>query len=278
MWARPRADEEGAEGALSEAIAATGAQRCAEAREAVNGAEVVIAAVPAGASEDVAGECLPHLGEGAVYADLSSAHPEVMERVAAMAADAGVAYADVAVLGTVAASGARLPMLASGPAADRVRELLEPAGLRITTIDAPAGAASRVKMLRSVYMKGRDALVVEMLAAARRHGVEDVVAHSIAGPGEQVPFPALADRLLTGLAVHARRRAEELEASAQVLREAGVEPLAAAGGAERLRRLAALGLRERFGGERPHTGAEVLDALDQAAGDGPPGGPAERRG
>jgi len=52
-------------------------------------------------------------------------------------------------------------------------------------------------------MKGRDALILEMMLAARRYGLEDRVAESIKGPGETVPFTALAERVLCALAVHA---------------------------------------------------------------------------
>jgi hypothetical protein len=109
-------------------------------------------------------------------------------------------------------------------------------------------------------MKGRDALVLEMMLAARKLGVEDEVARSIAGPGEQVPFTELSERVLRALAVHAGRRADELESSAALLRELGIDPLLTEAGADRLRRIA--GLREHFKGERPATGRETLDAAE----------------
>jgi 3-hydroxyisobutyrate dehydrogenase-like beta-hydroxyacid dehydrogenase len=132
-------------------------------------------------------------------------------------------------------------------------------------LDGPAGTAARLKLVRSVFMKGRDALVLEMMLAARRLGVEDEVARSIAGPGEQVPFTELSERVLRALAVHAGRRAEELDSSAALLRELGVDPLVTEAGAERLRRLAATGLRERLGGERPPDGRATLDAAEEAS-------------
>jgi hypothetical protein len=65
--------------------------------------------------------------------------------------------------------------------------------------------------------------------------------------------------VLKALAIHAGRRAEELDSSAAVLRELGVAPLMAEAGAERLRQIA--WLREHFGGERPPTGRATLDEL-----------------
>lgn len=228
-------------------------------------AECVIAAVPAAAQLEVARALAPSLAAGALYVDPSPLAPEAKQEVER--AVAGASYVDAAILGTAAADGFRVPFLASGPGAARFRELVEPFGLVVTVLDAPTGAATRVKLLRSVYMKGRDALILEMLLAARRYGVEDALVESVKGSGEQVPFPDLARRVMTALAIFAERRADELDASAEVLRAAGVEPLVAEAGAERLRRLAALGLREHFAGERPEDVAAVLDAIEALASD-----------
>jgi len=261
-FSRPARDAAAAE-ALEARLSAAGADRADSIAEAFAVAEAVLAVMPPAASEDVARECAPHLDAEAVYADLTAAPPAVKQAGAEAVAEHGALYADVAVLGTVAASGAAVPLLASGPGAHAFRRLVAPAGLRVTAIDAPAGHASLVKLLRSVYMKGRDALVLEMMAAARHHGLDRVVAESIAGPGEEVPFPALAERILSALAVHAERRAHELGSAAAIVRGTGVEPLVTEAGVARLERLAALGLRERLGGERPASADEVLAALDE---------------
>jgi 3-hydroxyisobutyrate dehydrogenase-like beta-hydroxyacid dehydrogenase len=234
--------------------------RAGSPEEAVEGAALVISAVPGSASEEVAARVLRLLPEDACFADLTAAPPEVKAR----AAERHPLYADGAVLGTVATSGHEVPIAAAGSGAERFRELTAPSGMRVEVLDgAAAGTAARLKLVRSVYMKGRDALVLEMMIAARRLGVEDAVVRSIAGPGEQVPFGELSDRVLRALAVHAGRRAEELDSSAALLRELGVDPIVTEAGAERLRRLAELGLRERFGGERPPDGRATLDAADR---------------
>ena len=129
-------------------------------------------------------------------------------------------------------------------------------------LDGPAGRASLVKLLRSVYMKGRDALILEMLVAARRHGVEDAVLQSIGGPGEQVPFPELASRVVRSLAVYAERRSAELAAAAELLAAVDVEPLMTDAGVARLRWLADFDVRARFGDERPDDMQEVLRMVD----------------
>jgi 3-hydroxyisobutyrate dehydrogenase-like beta-hydroxyacid dehydrogenase len=226
---------------------------------AVTDAALVISAVPGSAAEEVAERILPLLAADTCFADLTAAPPEAKERAAAR----HEFYADGAVLGTVATSGHEVPIAAAGGGAERFRDLVAPAGLRVEVLEgAEAGTAARLKLVRSVYMKGRDALVLEMMLAARRLGVEDAVVRSITGPGEQVPFADLSDRVLRALALHAGRRAEELDSSAALLRELGVDPTVTSAGAERLRWLAARGLREHFGGERPARGSDTLEALD----------------
>ncbi|MEA2458224.1 MAG: hypothetical protein QOC95_1196 [Thermoleophilaceae bacterium] len=224
---------------------------------ALEGAQAVVSAVPGSVSAEVFARALPLLSDDTLFVDLTAASPEVKERAAAQ----HEMYADGAVLGTVATSGEDVPIAAAGPAAAPFAEL----GLNVSVLDGPAGTAARLKLVRSVFMKGRDALVLEMMLAARRLGVEDEVARSIAGPGEQVPFTELSERVLRALAVHAGRRAEELDSSAALLRELGVDPLVTEAGAERLRRLAATGLRERIGGERPPDGRATLDAAEEAS-------------
>ncbi len=229
---------------------------------AVRDADVVIAAVPAAAATEIVGACTPHLGDGQLYVDPSSSLPVVKREAAALIEQSGSDYVDVAVIGTVVTAGAGVPMLAAGRGAARWQQEASAVGSSVTAVGGQAGDAALVKLLRSVFMKGRDALVLEMLLAARRYGVEHAVLASIGGPAEQVPFPSLAERVMCSLAVYAERRADELADTASLLEEVGVDPLMTQAGESRLRLFAESGLRARFGGERPHDLTEVLRSLD----------------
>ena len=246
-------------------VESSGARAVATLQEALDGAGLVLVCVPGSASRAIAARASAALRPGALWVDLASASPEDKEAASRDIAAAGALYVDAAVLGAVAASGARVPILAAGSGAAGFAAAGAGFGLDITCIDAPAGAAARVKLLRSVYMKGRDALVAEMLLGARHHGLERFVAESIRGPGEEVRFPALADRVLSSLALHAGRRAEELGASASLLRASGIEAAATEGAERRLRLLGQLVLVERFRGAQLNDAAGVLDVLERAA-------------
>jgi len=265
-WTRERSDP-AAEQALATRLRDAGVARRPSLRDAVEGAGIVLSAVPGSASREIAEQVAGLLDPDTLFVDLTAAPIADKEAGAEAIAKAGGLYADAAVLGAVAAPGA-LRIVASGPGAGPWVQTARSEGLELEleTLDGPAGLATRLKLLRSVYMKGRDALIVETLVAARRCGLEERLAASIDVPGERVPFPELADRVLRSLAIHAGRRAAELNGAGDAVAATGVEPLLSRAGAETLRRVAELGLREELGGERPESGAEVLALLDERLG------------
>ena len=117
-------------------------------------------------------------------------------------------------------------MVASGPGAARLAAVLQDLGATVGLLDGPPGAAISRKLLSSVFYKGLAAAVVESLAAARAAGCEDWLRQNIAE--ELAGFDGrTVERLEGGTHRHARRRAEEMAAAAEQLRELGVAPLVA---------------------------------------------------
>lgn len=216
---------------------AEGVLRAESAAAAVAGADAVLSlnaqSVAVAVAEDVAGVLEP----GQLYADLNTASAEVKRRVAAAVAPSGAAFADVALLGPVPAHGIGTPCLASGDGAERFAELFGPLGMPVEAIEGDPGAASTRKLLRSIFMKGLAAAVIESLDAATAAGCEawlraDIAATLAGADG------ALVDRLVDGSRAHAVRRVHEMEAAAALERELGLEPRVAEAAAELLRALA----------------------------------------
>ncbi len=261
-YTRPRSSPAAA-ASLQARLTAANTQLCPSLAHALQGADAVLSVVAASASLQVAEQSAPLLGRSVYYVDLCAAPVADKQQAAAIVAEAGALYVDGAVLGTVATSGSAVPIMASGAGAAGWKTMVEPEGLVVEVLDEIPGHATLLKLLRSVYMKGRDALIVEMMLAARRYGLEERVAQSIQGPGERVPFPALAERVLCALAVHAARRSEELHASSEVVRASGIEPVISSAGSQVLAKLAELGLRESFERERPSDASEVLAMIDR---------------
>lgn len=204
-------------------LPADGLVSCASEADAARGADLVLSVNSAKAAEDALRAGLPAMGADAVWADLNTAAPGLKRRLGTLAADAGVAFADVSLMAPVPGKGLRTPMLVSGPAARAYAGLLGPVGARVTTLDGPAGEAATRKLLRSVFFKGMAAAVVEAIHAARAAGLEDWMREHIA---EELAATdaTTAERMETGSHRHAIRRAEEMRAATELLTELGVPP------------------------------------------------------
>ena len=114
-----------------------------------------------------------------------------------------------------------MPLLISGPHAGDAAAALAGLGFsNVRIVGDDVGRASAIKMIRSVMVKGVEALTAEMMLAARKAGVEDEVLGSL-GDG----WPDKAAYNLERMATHGSRRAAEMEESAKTLEALGIEPL-----------------------------------------------------
>lgn len=203
----------------------------ADPAEAVTGADVVLSVNSAKAALGAAQSALAALGPGALYADLNTAAPALKRELGELV---GQRFADVALLGPIPTRGLRAPVLASGPAAQAFADLFAPLGMPVEVVSERAGDAAAMKLVRSVFMKGIAAAVVESLEAAEAAGhaewLEEEIAEVIGGP--------LLERLVEGSRKHATRRVDEMEAARDLLLELGVEPRIAAASAGQLAELA----------------------------------------
>jgi 3-hydroxyisobutyrate dehydrogenase-like beta-hydroxyacid dehydrogenase len=211
-----------------------GLERAETPVDAVAGADLVLSlnsgasAVPAAAA--VAGALSPR----SLFADLNTTGASVKREIAATVGAAGASFADVALLAPVPGRGIRTPALASGDGAARYAEILRPLGAPVEVVGPDPGAAAARKLLRSVFMKGLAASVLEALAAGEAAGCADWLRADIAATLRDAD-ESLVDRLVTGSSQHATRRIAEMEAAADLLRELDVEPRVAEAAAGVLR-------------------------------------------
>lgn len=205
-----------------------------DAETAVAGCDVVLAVTSAKAAVAAATAALRALGAGSIYADLNTAAPELKRELAALVGGSGVHFADVALLGPVPARGLGTRALASGDGAEAFAAAFRPLGMPVDVVSDRPGDAAAMKLVRSVFMKGLAASVVESHEAAAALGdvewLEGEVAEVIGRP--------LLDRLLEGSRTHAARRVDEMEAARDLLLELGIEPRVATASLELLADLA----------------------------------------
>ncbi len=191
--------------------------------EALRQADLILSAVPGENALEAAEAAARYLRPGALYLDLCTVTGAMAEADRAVIEAAGARYVDVAVMGSFQSSGARAPMLLAGADAEAACAWMVAQGFVVSVLGPKPGSASAVKMLRSVLIKGLEALAVESLVAARKQGILDEVLGCL-GDVDAVPFRGYVENLLRTHVVHARRRCEEMGLVAQTLRETGIDP------------------------------------------------------
>jgi Domain of unknown function (DUF1932) len=133
--------------------------------------------------------------------------------------------------------------------------------MRLDVIDSPIGAATAVKMCRSIVIKGLEALLLECSLAAGEYGAADRVYDSLAETYPGMDWRKLANYMIGRVLEHGERRAREMEEVAQTLRAAGIEPVMAEATARRQDWEATLRTDGRLNGPRPDTIERLLKVL-----------------
>ena len=157
----------------------------------------------------------------------------------------------------------------SGKGCKKWHDTMTPFNMKITLVnpDDPdntkAGEASKIKLVRSVFMKGIEGLIVETLLFARKCGVEDYILSSISNSMNRDKFEDIALRMAGADLIHSERRSFEVGESMELMKEVGVEPLMAMGTKERLARTAALGLNEELHGIVPKEFAKIYSLWEE---------------
>ena len=214
-----------------------GITRADEPLAAARDCDAVLSVNAATVALDAAEATLPALRETTLFADLNTAAPELKRELAALLRRAGAPFADVALLGPVPQRGLGVPALASGPGAQAFAELFGPFGMPVTVVSDDAGDAAALKLVRSVFVKGLSAAVVESVQAAEALGRREWLVGEI----EAVVGRRVLARALEGSRMHASRRVDEMAAACELLVELGVEPRVATASAAQLAELAKLG-------------------------------------
>ncbi|MBO0775639.1 MAG: NAD(P)-dependent oxidoreductase [Actinobacteria bacterium] len=209
---------------------------CGDDEDACRGAAVVLALTSAHDAEETLRLALPGIGPAALYAEMNTASAGLKARLAGIAAGAGVAFADIALMSPVPGNGLRTPMLAAGPAAEPFAVTFRQFGASVEVLPGPPGTAAARKLVRSVFYKGLAAAAIESLQAARAAGCEDWIRGNIARELASASAATL-DRLEQGSLRHAQRRADEMAAAAALLEELGVPPRVASASQQWLRQL-----------------------------------------
>ena len=207
MWARYAAHE------------VTGAATAAEALASAQAAFSLVTADQALAAAEASAPSLP---EGVLWFDGNSCAPGTKRRAAEVIESVGARYVDVAIMAPVHPARHHVPLLVSGPHAGAADALLRALDMRPTIVGPEVGQASSIKMIRSVMIKGLEALSAECFLAARRAGVDERVLASLEASDPEFNWRARAAYSLERMMRHGGRRAAEMREVAVTIDELGL--------------------------------------------------------
>ncbi len=211
---------------------------CDSAAAAVSGADIVLSLVTADQALAAASAVAEHIAPGALFLDMNSVAPSTKQTAAQRLQPRGARYVDVAIMAPVHPAALATVLLTSGPHAAPANDALRALGFaNLRAVGDAVGRASRIKMVRSVLVKGVEAVTAECLIAAHAGGVLEDVLDSLAETWREQ-----ANYNLERMLVHGVRRAAEMEEVAQTLLDLGVEPTMTRGAIQRQRALGELGL------------------------------------
>lgn len=185
--------------------------------------DIAIGAVPGRESAVAAASALPFLSQGSVYVDVSTGAPDSLRKSANDFAAAGRSFVDTAILGAIALTGGKTPVLIAGDAAERAQDVFVLMGSPAKVlVDGAPGDAVALKLLRSVIIKNLECAAVESFTAAEHLGVRDKLFEAL-GDVDEAPFTDLLESLVTTHILHAKRRMHEMEEATAQLRALGFD-------------------------------------------------------
>lgn len=189
------------------------------AEDALRGASTVFCLVPADQALVAARDMTSYLDAGALWIDGSSSAPSTKLQAAHEITKGGAHYVDMAIMAPVIPKLHRTPVLLSGKEAKDASDRLASLGMEVTVVGPDVGDASSVKMLRSIMVKGIEALTAECFLAARKAGVELLVLESLTKSGELVDWRQRTAYNLERMLEHGARRAAEMREVATTLQD-----------------------------------------------------------
>jgi len=215
-------DTEGADGPCCQAMRRHGVEVARSAGKAVSGAEWIFSAVTADQSLEAVKSISPFARAGQILFDINSVSPDRKRESAEVLAPYGALYVDMAVMAPVFPKGHRTPTLLAGSVDTALAQRLEQLDFSFEMTGPEPGAATAVKMVRSLFVKGLEAITVETLLAASASGCLDYVLNSLARSYPGLGLPQFAHYQFERTLKHGRRRAAEMHESAATLTALGL--------------------------------------------------------
>ena len=230
-------------------------------KDALTDADFILSTVTTSVAEDAARSCAEHIRPGQMYIDLNATAPSVKCRVSEIQ-PTGADFVEGSILGAVGVTGSKTRILTGGPKGRETAETLSRLGLNAAYYSSEIGKASTFKMLRSIFTKGLEVLLLEFLIAGKRAGIEDDLWEEIVGLFKNNPFDVVAANWIKTHATAHERRYHEMKQVREVIREIGLDPILTSGTEAFFKRSCELGMKDAFP-EKPDTMEAVIEFMEK---------------
>lgn len=227
----------------------------------VKGTDLIISAVTCEEAWKVAEASSRHMRKEQIYVDLNTVTPHLKEKMNRLVTQGGAEFIEVAILGTISSYGFKSPMLACGKEAQKFGDFLNSLGFSVKVLSEKIGTASYMKMLRSIFAKGVESLLFEMLVAAEKCDLLEPVMDAIVNHMDNGSFLNIAETWIITNVMHAQRRADEMDHVIQTLKHLNMQPVMSMATQERLIKCAAMNLKEQFKDVKPPGYQSVIKSM-----------------
>lgn len=197
----------------------------------VNQSDIILSICPPSAALEVAQD-VRNLGFQGVFVDANAVSPATAREGQRIIESVGGEFVDGGIVGGPPTKSGTTRLYLSGAEAPRVARMIEGGPLDVIVLDAPAGAASALKMAYAAWTKGSTALLVDILALAQHEGVLEALEQEWDGRNDRQAAS------LSNAAAKAWRWVGEMEEVAATFEAAGLPGDFHRGAAEVYRRLA----------------------------------------
>ena len=217
----------------------------------------IISSVTTQVAEQVAKNCLPYLNNGQVFIDCNSTSPGIKIKIYKIIQSGNADFVEGVILNAVNRGDASLSMLLGGEKGKQIANLFQKAGIRAKFYAEEVGKASMFKMLRSIFSKGVEVLLLEMLVAARKAGIEVDLWKEIISFMDSKSFEEIGGTWMRTHATAYERRYYEMQQVIETEKELGIPPILSQATLQYFEQSISLKLNSFF----PHTPASADEVI-----------------
>lgn len=207
---------------------------------------IVISTVTTQVANKVARTCALMLHPEQIYVDMNSTSPNKKIEIGKIIEDSKADFVEGAILDAVGTAGAKTRILVGGTKGKEIAKVLNDYGLNVTFYSSEIGKASKFKMLRSIFTKGLEAILLELLVTGKRAGIEKDLWEDISSLMKSKSFDDIAKNWIVTHAIANERRYYEMLQVIETMDELGIKPIMTEATASYFKRSVDIGISKVF--------------------------------